>query len=76
MRREFFTGSKRNDHNPQRSYCCVTTQRHEVFVMQEHSAMGVKVLRVKQLCACLGLSRSTIYDRINPESKRYDDTFP
>lgn len=44
--------------------------------MQEHSAMGVKVLRVKQLCACLGLSRSTIYDRINPESKRYDDTFP
>lgn len=38
--------------------------------------MGVKVLRVKQLCACLGLSRSTIYDRINPESKRYDDTFP
>lgn len=44
--------------------------------MQQHFSMGVKVLRMKQLCACLGLSRSTIYDRINPESKRYDETFP
>ena len=44
--------------------------------MQERQSTGVSVLRVKQLCACLGLSRSTIYDRINPESKRYDESFP
>jgi prophage regulatory protein len=24
----------------------------------------------------VGLSRSTIYDRINPKSPRYDDSFP
>jgi prophage regulatory protein len=44
--------------------------------MHERPSPSVSVLRVKQLCACLGLSRSTIYDRINPESKRYDETFP
>jgi prophage regulatory protein len=44
--------------------------------MQERPSTAMSVLRVKHLCACLGLSRSTIYDRINPESKRYDETFP
>jgi prophage regulatory protein len=34
------------------------------------------VLRLKRVVEVVGLSRSTIYDRINPKSPRYDDTFP
>lgn len=32
--------------------------------------------RRRSLEARLGLSRSTIYDKINPKSPRYDATFP
>lgn len=35
-----------------------------------------RVLRLKEVQRVLGLSRSTIYDRINPKSSRYDPTFP
>ena len=34
------------------------------------------VLRIKRVIARLGISRSTIYDWMNPESPRYDPTFP
>ena len=34
------------------------------------------ILRVKQLAACLSISRSSIYERINPRSPRYDPQFP
>ena len=34
------------------------------------------ILRRKQLEARIGLGRSSIYDRINPESRYYDPTFP
>ena len=33
-------------------------------------------LRIKALCNMLGLSRSTIYGKINPASSQYDATFP
>lgn len=36
----------------------------------------LRILRMRQLQECLGLSRSTIYERINPGSPRYDSTFP
>ena len=35
-----------------------------------------RMIRIKQVQALTGLSRSAIYDRINPKSKRYDPTFP
>ncbi len=35
-----------------------------------------QVVRRRQLEARLALSRSTIYDKINPKSPRYDATFP
>lgn len=35
-----------------------------------------KVLRIKDVISLIGLSRSAIYDRINPKSPRYDETFP
>lgn len=34
------------------------------------------ILRRKQLEARIKLARSTIYDRLNPKSSRYDPTFP
>jgi prophage regulatory protein len=36
----------------------------------------VKILRLSQVQDRIGLSRSTIYDRINPKSPRFDSTFP
>jgi prophage regulatory protein len=35
-----------------------------------------KIIRRRHLEARLGLSRSTIYDKINPKSPRYDASFP
>lgn len=35
-----------------------------------------KILRLKEVTNLIGLSRSAIYDRINPKSPRYDSSFP
>jgi prophage regulatory protein len=35
-----------------------------------------RIIRLKELIELIGLSRSTIYDRSNPKSKRYDPLFP
>lgn len=37
---------------------------------------ALTIIRRKQLEQKLGLSRSSIYDRINPNSANYDPTFP
>ncbi|WP_071931434.1 helix-turn-helix transcriptional regulator [Salmonella enterica] len=37
---------------------------------------NVKILRLSTVIDKTGLSRSTIYDWINPKSPRYDPTFP
>ena len=36
----------------------------------------MKILRVKDLEKKIGLSRATIYRRIDPKSPHYDPTFP
>ncbi|MGU1716076.1 helix-turn-helix transcriptional regulator [Pseudomonas aeruginosa] len=36
----------------------------------------MRILRLRQVQERTGLSRSTIYDRININSPRYDQTFP
>jgi prophage regulatory protein len=41
---------------------------------QLHNALTI--LRRRALEARVGLSRSTIYDKINPDSPRYDTNFP
>lgn len=43
---------------------------------QAFTDLPVRILRLKQVVDRTGLSRSTIYDRINPNSKRYDESFP
>jgi prophage regulatory protein len=35
-----------------------------------------RILRLKQLIDRIGLGRSTIYDRMDTQSPRYDATFP
>ncbi|AXK39319.1 helix-turn-helix transcriptional regulator [Crenobacter cavernae] len=44
--------------------------------MAEQLKTALAILRRKQVEARTGLSRTTIYDRINPKSPRYDATFP
>lgn len=34
------------------------------------------VLRIRDVCQMLGLSASTIYDKMDPKSPRFDPTFP
>lgn len=41
---------------------------------KNHTQM--RVLRLRQVQDRIGLSRSTIYDRMNVGSPRYDSTFP
>lgn len=35
-----------------------------------------RILRMRELTKIVGLSRSTIYEKLNPESRYYDETFP
>jgi len=35
-----------------------------------------QIIRLKELVAMTGLSRSTIYDKQNPKSPRFDPSFP
>ena len=44
--------------------------------MVERSSSKIHILRLKQLIERTGLSRSSIYDRMNPGSPRYDPSFP
>lgn len=37
---------------------------------------NTQILRLPQLCARLGIARSTVYDKLSPTSPRYDATFP
>ena len=39
-------------------------------------ALPARVVRMREVTGLIGLSRSTIYDRLNPKSKRYDPDFP
>ncbi len=39
-------------------------------------AITARVLRLKSVMKRTGLSRSTLYSLMNPESKYYDPTFP
>jgi prophage regulatory protein len=40
------------------------------------SLIPITILRRKQVEARTGLSRSAIYDKLNPKSPRHDATFP
>lgn len=44
--------------------------------MTDQRQTVLTILRRRNLEARLKLSRSTIYDKINPDSPRYDSSFP
>lgn len=44
--------------------------------MSNPNKSGYSIQRRRGLESRIGLSRSTIYDKINPKSPRYDPTFP
>lgn len=44
--------------------------------MSSSNQYSRRILRIKQVIDRTGLSRSTIYDRINSKSPRYDPSFP
>lgn len=46
------------------------------MIKENSSKPMLRILRMRQLRECLGLSASTIYDRLNTMSPRYDCNFP
>lgn len=44
--------------------------------MIENQTIPLAILRLKQVTARTGLSRSAIYDKLNTKSPRHDPTFP
>lgn len=40
------------------------------------SVPSVRIIRLKELVAITGLARSTVYDRLDKKSPRYDEAFP
>lgn len=44
--------------------------------MSQRSQNELTILRLKQLERKIGLKRSSIYEKMNPKSDRYDPTFP
>lgn len=44
--------------------------------MQTTEIKTNQILRLKQVIELCGIGRSTVYEKINPKSKRYDESFP
>lgn len=53
-----------------------TTHNIEITPTEISALSPQKIIRLKQVIALTGLSRSTIHDRITPKSKRNDASFP
>ena len=53
-----------------------TTHNIETAATEISALPAQTIIRLKQVIVLTGLSRSTIYDRMNPKSKRYDASFP
>ncbi|HEQ1857600.1 TPA: AlpA family phage regulatory protein [Providencia alcalifaciens] len=41
-----------------------------------HVSLPLRILRMAELTVMLGISRSSIYEKLNPRSKYYDADFP
>lgn len=44
--------------------------------MQTSENRTNQIIRINKLKQMIGLSRSSVYDKMNPKSKRYDASFP
>ncbi|ELZ0584688.1 helix-turn-helix transcriptional regulator [Yersinia enterocolitica] len=46
------------------------------YEQSNHSNQPLRILRMAELTALLGISRSSIYEKLNPKSRYYDADFP
>ncbi|MCU4578462.1 AlpA family phage regulatory protein [Acinetobacter courvalinii] len=44
--------------------------------MQTSENRNNQIIRINKLKQMIGLSRSSVYDKMNPKSNRYDASFP
>lgn len=44
--------------------------------MNEPKGLPLRILRMPELTMILGISRSSIYEKLNPKSRYYDADFP
>ncbi|HBR1512800.1 MULTISPECIES: helix-turn-helix transcriptional regulator [Enterobacteriaceae] len=44
--------------------------------ISEQKAHPLRILRMAELTVILGISRSSIYEKLNPKSRYYDADFP
>lgn len=44
--------------------------------ISEQKAHPLRILRMTELTMMLGISRSSIYEKLNPKSRYYDAEFP
>ncbi|EJD6329973.1 TPA: AlpA family phage regulatory protein [Morganella morganii] len=52
---------------------------NEMYIQNENvnqSNLPLRILRMTELTVMLGISRSSIYEKLNPRSKYYDPDFP
>ncbi|HCQ8186814.1 AlpA family phage regulatory protein [Proteus mirabilis] len=51
-------------------------QMHHLNENVNQSNLPLRILRMTELTVMLGISRSSIYEKLNPRSKYYDPDFP
>ncbi|HGM9711003.1 MULTISPECIES: helix-turn-helix transcriptional regulator [Morganellaceae] len=49
---------------------------HHLNENVNQSNLPLRILRMTELTVMLGISRSSIYEKLNPRSKYYDPDFP
>ncbi|HGI5215519.1 AlpA family phage regulatory protein [Providencia rettgeri] len=49
---------------------------HHLNENVNQSNLPLRILRMTELTVLLGISRSSIYEKLNPRSKYYDPDFP
>ncbi|HDU8692135.1 TPA: AlpA family phage regulatory protein [Morganella morganii subsp. morganii] len=51
-------------------------QMHHLNENMSQNNLPIRILRMTELTVMLGISRSSIYEKLNPRSKYYDENFP
>ncbi|EOE4445722.1 helix-turn-helix transcriptional regulator [Proteus mirabilis] len=49
---------------------------HHLNENMNQNNLPIRILRMTELTVMLGISRSSIYEKLNPHSKYYDPDFP
>ncbi|MGI3427810.1 helix-turn-helix transcriptional regulator [Providencia stuartii] len=49
---------------------------HHLNDNMNQNNLPIRILRMTELTVMLGISRSSIYEKLNPRSKYYDPDFP